>query len=314
MICTPLHGLCNLVDPPVIVLLYHRVTTLASDPELLAVTPENFRQQMRHLKESCHLVRFEEDWTRSPRPAVAVTFDDGYADNTLEALPILEELGVPATFFVSTGTVGNQQEFWWDELERLVLLGESLPGNFTLAQGSLRRSWPTASADERQRLYRDTAALLTDADLEVRAGVLAQLRAWRSNDAGCVAGHRALSVSELRQLAASSLVTIGAHTAHHVRLSALSPEAQREEMETSKRKLESWLDREITTFSYPYGKRCHYTGKSLELCREIGFSKAAANFPGQAHSWSDPYQVPRHLVRDWPVKEFVRRLKGFWTR
>ena len=76
----------------------------------------------------------------------------------------------------------------------------------------------------------------------------------------------------------------------------------------------AWLGSEITTFSYPYGKRCHYTRQSVRLCRELGFRKAASNFPGQAHRWSDPYQVPRHLVRDWPVGEFAARLEGFWTR
>ena len=46
----------------------------------------------------------------------------------------------------------------------------------------------------------------------------------------------------------------------------------------------------------------------------VGFTKAAANFPGQAHSWTDPYQIPRHLVRNWPLATFVTKLSGFSTR
>src|ERR1700674_4950010 len=98
---TPLNRFYNFVDPPVVVLLYHRVTTIPSDPEMLAVSPDNFRAQTRYLKENFPIVRFEEDWTKARKPAVAITFDDGYADNVLEALPILEEVEVPATFFVS---------------------------------------------------------------------------------------------------------------------------------------------------------------------------------------------------------------------
>ena len=39
----PLNYLLNIVGPPVVVLVYHRITSLRSDPELLAVTPDNFR-------------------------------------------------------------------------------------------------------------------------------------------------------------------------------------------------------------------------------------------------------------------------------
>ena len=314
LLCTPLNQLRNLVDPPVIVLLYHRVTTLTCDPEMLAVTPENFRAQLRHLKENCNLVRFEEDWTDSPKPAVAITFDDGYADNLLEALPIMEELGVPATFFVSTGNIGSAREFWWHELERLILGGGPFPECFTLSSGATPKSWPTRSAQERQRLYGGVVATMTGSDSAGRAEILSQLQAWGGTDGASGAGNRSLSIDELRRLAASPQATIGAHTVNHLQLSALPKDAQREEMENSKRDLEGWLGREVTTFSYPYGRRCHYTGESVALCRELGFRKAASNFPGQAHRWSDPYQVPRHLVRDWPVQEFAARLGGFWTR
>jgi peptidoglycan/xylan/chitin deacetylase (PgdA/CDA1 family) len=314
LVFPPVKRLLNRIDAPVLVLLYHRVARLASDPEQLAVTPEHFRAQMRHLKENHRLVRFEEDWSSLPGPAVAITFDDGYADNAREALPVLEEVGVPATFFVSTATVGSTDEFWWDELERRIIYGADFPESFALYEGGSARSWPTVSAAGRQRLYHDLVTLLTSADLARRNSVLAQLRGWGAESAEPGDANRALSLDELKRLAASPWVSIGAHTVHHLQLSALPAEAQREEMERSKRDLESWLGSEIKTFSYPYGKRCHYTGESVRLCRELGFLKAASNYPGQAHRWSDPYQLPRHLVRDWSVGEFAARLEGFWTR
>jgi peptidoglycan/xylan/chitin deacetylase (PgdA/CDA1 family) len=59
---------------------------------------------------------------------VVVTFDDGYADNLYEAKPLLEHYGIPGTFFVVTGYLAQQaeraHEFWWDELERVVMQPE----------------------------------------------------------------------------------------------------------------------------------------------------------------------------------------------
>jgi peptidoglycan/xylan/chitin deacetylase (PgdA/CDA1 family) len=122
-----------------------------------------------------------------------------------------------------------------------------------------------------------------------------------------------MTVDELRSLAESRWVTIGAHTVSHSRLSSLSPAAQAEEILASKRQLEVWLDREIRVFSYPFGRRCDYTKGTVAFCREAGFTKAAANFAGQVHVWTDPCQVPRHLVRNWPLEAFAAKLRGFWT-
>ena len=311
---TPYNRMLNCLDQPVIVLLYHRVTTLPCDPEMLAVTPDNFRAQMRYLKETVPLVRFDEEWTAVSKPAVAITFDDGYADNVLEALPILEEVGVPATFFVSTGTIGTTEEFWWHELEHVILEKHSQPASFTLSDDRFGRTWPADIDRERQGLYNDMVRLMNSVDAARRNDWLIQLRHWAGIETAPAAIHRAMTIDELRLLAGSSRITIGAHTVTHTRLSSLSADAQREEIATSKRQLEAWLDREIRIFSYPFGRRCEYTKESIALCRETGFTKAAANFPGQAHRWTDPYQIPRHLVRNWPVELFAERVRGFWTR
>jgi peptidoglycan/xylan/chitin deacetylase (PgdA/CDA1 family) len=310
----PCHALLNAIDPPVIVLVYHRVAALPADPEMLAVTPENFRAQMRFLKENATLVRFEEDWSRVSKPAVVVTFDDGYADNALQALPILEELEVPATFFVSTGQIGTNREYWWHELERIALEGRELPARFTLRDAKSAGSWTTTTGPERQVFYQEVVRFMNDADRAHREEWLDQIRSWAGVDAGDAGVNRSLTVEELRRLAQSPWVTIGAHTVSHSRLASLPRDAQREEIIASKRELEGWLGRKVPVFSYPFGRRCDYTGESIALCREAGFAKAAANFPGQAHRWTDPYQIPRHLVRDWTVAEFAARLRGFWTR
>ncbi len=302
----------NLLDPPVLVLTYHRVTTLQSDPQLLAVTPQHFRGHLEFLKRRFPIVRFEDDWSDIRKPAVAITFDDGYADNVLEALPILEEAGVPATFFVSTGAIGTDQEFWWDELERILLGERAFSERFELDDGRFGRSWPTGTAAERNAFYEALLLLMKEVDVSKREHWLTQLRHWAGAGEGRREVNRAMTVGELKRLCQSRLSTIGAHTITHTPLTFLSMAEQRKEIEESKKQLEAWLGREVPVFSYPFGQRLDYTQETVVLCREAGFIKAAANFPGQAHRWTDPYQIPRLVVRNWPLNIFIKHLKRFW--
>ena len=155
---------------------------------------------------------------------------------------------------------------------------------------------------------------MNSSDAGQRNNWLLQLRRWAQTAEVGSGRHRAMTVDEVRLLAGSSLATIGAHTVSHTRLSCLSPQAQHDEISVSKRQLEAWLGRDIATFSYPFGRKPDYTRQSIDLCRQAGFCKAAANFPGQVHRWTDPYQVPRHLVRNWPLETFAAKLGEFWTR
>lgn len=104
-------------------LLYHRVTDLEPDPHRLAIPPDRFKSHLDAI------VRFGVPMSLAamldaarqgalPAGAVAVTFDDGYADNLANAAPLLVDAGVPATMFLSTGAIVNRREFWWDEYER----------------------------------------------------------------------------------------------------------------------------------------------------------------------------------------------------
>lgn len=315
-LCRPLRRLknrvLNLLDPPVVILAYHRVARLAADPHRIAVTPEHFRAQMSHLREHCRLVRLDEEWD-GRAPAVAVTFDDGYADNLYAALPVLVELGIPATFFISTGQLGGDREFWSDELERLLLGGGPRPAVFPLQDREHGGRWPTADADARRDLHDRLHRLMLTLPAPRREEWLAQLAAWARSGRRGRESHRALDREELRALAASPLVTIGAHGVTHTPLALLDAAGQRRELIASRDELQALLGREITVFAYPFGGRRQYDATTRRLCREAGFRRAVTTFPGQVHRWSDPWQLPRQLVRDWDAATFAAALKGFWV-
>src|SRR5215217_4356416 len=140
------HWLKRRLTSPAIILMYHRVTELANDPHLLAVTPAHFDEQLAAIRAHGIPLRLQElveslRQGRTPRRAVIVTFDDGYADNLHQAKPLLERHRVPATFFLTAGQVGQAREFWWDELDRLLLQPGALPAVLRLSVNGSVREW-----------------------------------------------------------------------------------------------------------------------------------------------------------------------------
>lgn len=103
-----------------IILLYHRVDDVKHDPHLLSVSKANFYQQIKFLSEHYKLVTMNElvDLKRKKEPLnryVAITFDDGYVDNFLNALPVLQEFNVPATIFVVAGQIDSSEPYYWEK-------------------------------------------------------------------------------------------------------------------------------------------------------------------------------------------------------
>jgi len=121
-----------------------------------------------------------------------------------------------------------------------------------------------------------------------------------------------LNEEELKVFASHPMVTIGAHTVSHFRLSGLDVYDQTIEIFKSKEQLEEILNRPIELFAYPFGGNKDYTKQTVNIVRKAGFKKAASNYPGQFHGWKDQFQIPRQLVRNWGPAEFKNRLIKFW--
>ncbi len=323
-----------------LILLYHRVVDLPSDPHLLAVTPAHFAEHLEVIRRWGRPMRLV-DLCQSvaaghiPHRAVVVTLDDGYVDNLTHATPLLEGAGVPATVFVTSGFVGRRREFWWDDLDRLLLQPGRLPATlrltldgapweaelgeaacYSLDDQHRDRHWSLealADPGPRQRLFRslfDRLRLVPDHE---RRRALCELAEWAGASAEGRETHRALSEGELIGLANSGAIDIGAHTVTHSQLSALPPSAQRDEIRESKARLEDLLGRPVTTFAYPFGGASHYTAETVTAVLDVGYISACANIPDVVSRGVDLHQLPRFLVRDWDGDVFARRLDAWFS-
>ncbi len=298
----------------VLTLYYHRVNHLERDYNLLCVSPVKFRQQMLYLKNHFPIARFEEDWTRLDGDAVVITFDDGYLDNLENALPVLEELDIPATIFVSTGTMNQKRELWWDELERLLLIGGGFPNSFRLEDDEFGCEWPTGSLELRENCYQAVHYLMKNLVTPGKRELwMRQLWAWRGMKPEARGDHLTLSKEACRRLAESPVITIGAHTVFHPSLAGLDAEKQREEIVTSVRELSGITGKEVGVFSYPFGcPGVDFNGDTGDICRRAGIRKAASTQNALWDSSTDPYAVPRKIVRNWGLFEFADKIEEYW--
>lgn len=98
---------------------------------------------------------------------------------------------------------------------------------------------------------------------------------------------------QLRQLAASPLMTIGSHSRTHPPLDTLSWEQQRDEINTSKATLEAQLGLPVQYFCYPYGR---YNATTLSLIAEAGYRSATTTRPNVANASAAPLILPRIAI------------------
>jgi peptidoglycan/xylan/chitin deacetylase (PgdA/CDA1 family) len=115
---------------PVMVIFYHRVAD--ESPNDWTISSSQFRAEVDWLETNFDLVSLDEAQRRvqqgNKRPSVSITFDDGYAENCDEALPLLISRNIPCTYFVTSHYVQTGEPFPHD-----VALGKPLAPN-TLKQ------------------------------------------------------------------------------------------------------------------------------------------------------------------------------------
>ena len=260
--------------PRALVLVYHRVAETRDDPYGQAVRPETFARHLELLAREHPIVPLRDLVERRYRDgAVAITFDDGYADNLTEALPIAAK--VPITVFVTVEPVLDGSRFWWDEIAGIE------PG--------LRAKLHTR---------------LKGLPGRERRGRIATL-AWKDDaDRG-----RPLTLDELRDLASRPGVEIGAHTLSHPSLALLPAVEQERELAVAKARLEELLGRPVTLLAYPFGKPGDVSEETERLARRAGYRAAFTTVPRRLVPTSPLFALPRLTVHEWPPEFLEQRVR-----
>jgi peptidoglycan/xylan/chitin deacetylase (PgdA/CDA1 family) len=255
---------------------YHRIgdpTLSAFDRGVFSCSAERFREHIRLLRERFDIIDLARlshalQRARPRRPLALITFDDGYIDNYLLALPILKELGATAAFFIPTKFIGGSQLPWWDEIAwslrnasagRISLAGRK--EEFDLAPGVIDRTIMTLLefVKLRRHMPMDEQVAEVSEACKPKGSVASAGAGLFVNEA---------QIGDMRRAG----MDIGSHTHTHRILSHLDPKAQKDELATSKEILESLLAEPVYTVAYPVGAPGSYGPETCRIAASLGYN------------------------------------------
>ncbi len=287
--------------------MYHRVAALQRDPYGLAVHPDHFAAHVERLQKTGIVVPLEDVIQRGLRGRIAITFDDGYADNATLAAPILADAGLPATWFITSGRLGARG-FWWDRLgEAFLGAAPSLTSIDLTVAG--RELWldlrtPVARLTALKFINRQIRRLPPESVETAVDEVVLALGQPDMVDSGVT-----MTVAQLRELAALPMQEIGAHTRTHQHLNQQPSDVQRAEIAGSVSDLAELLHRQIRSFAYPFGVPDAVGSLAPRLVEEAGCLLACTTSPGSVRRRTNRYLLPRLYVQDWHGDEFASQLR-----
>jgi peptidoglycan/xylan/chitin deacetylase (PgdA/CDA1 family) len=217
---------------------------------------------------------------------LAITFDDGLRNNVEIAYPVLQRLGLPATFFICPQLVDERRWIWNQEMRQRLLRLRSLC-DLSLATGGPREveafiSWMKKLAPERRR------------------AIEAQVRAATPNFAATAEERHAFELASWDALRALDprIVTIGSHTLTHPILPYLGAAELEAEVGGSRRLIEERLGREADLFAYPNGD----SDERVHACVRRSYRGAVTVEQGCVGPGCDPHLLPRINVPDSVLK------------
>jgi peptidoglycan/xylan/chitin deacetylase (PgdA/CDA1 family) len=291
------------------IIRHHRVYADHERPLYrLGVSERVFAEQLRMLSAAglCPIPAAE-GWKRlaagSPGHWVAMTFDDGYEDNVVRALPHLVTHSARATFYLTAGLMDERRAPWWDVLAHA--LERTHEPRLRWSAGERLFDLPLATRSERRRaLSALLAAFGVEPDERERRLADLRERLGVAEAAPCE-----LMDWERAALLVRAGMEVGAHTLVHPHLSRLAAEAQRREIAGSIERIERRLGVRPTGLAYPGGD---YDAATLEVVATCGLEYAVTTRAGDNHAGAARYELRRRGLSEGaclgPGGRFSRRL------
>lgn len=240
------------------------------------VSESLFREQMAYISTHFNPVPLGHSVEAKcwPDNAAALTFDDGFLNNATIAAPILRELNIPATFFITTGFIDKTACPWW-------MIFRSFAEN----------NWAETGDAFRIRLAREEKELRNLSDKE-RMSRLTQ-KGLVFDEAHVPEGAGMMSWDHIEKLAQDGF-EIGAHTVHHLSMGHDTQQIHNEIIQSTER-LRQKTTSPIHGFSYPYGAKSNL-GSCLTALQKGKLNYAVTDIPGWTAHSTDPYLLPRFAI------------------
>jgi peptidoglycan/xylan/chitin deacetylase (PgdA/CDA1 family) len=225
---------------------------------------------------------------------IAITFDDGFANNLL-AHELLREAGLPWALFVTTAGIDRQSVLWTTELSLLLLRGDQRRLN------ALDRMWQLHTTTDRQSAYDGIRGILKRLAAPQRIAVMDQIRdqfpdgeTHRLLDRFC--SLQMLRWADVRMLARDG-VEIGSHGIHHeLHHDAQVAAVRRFELEQSKLQLEERLGQRCPFFAFPNGDASASSPAELATAGyDLGFTTEARVVRPNDNPHTLPRMTSAHL-------------------
>lgn len=290
-------GLLSMLSPKgsaarLSVMLFHKIPTAADTLASGEIDLAHFEQILDFVAANANvlpLAEANESLRRGTLPAraMALTFDDGYAEWIENVSPALRRRNLPATFFVTTGHLNGVDALWH---ERIVAAVRALPAHGALLPANLGAYTNLDLPGHRERLVTQLQALLKYAPLGQRLDAIEQLEAQACRPLILPSAFDAGSVRTLH----SQGFEIGAHTVHHPILNECTAKQARAEIGGCKEELEAIIGGPVLSFAYPNGRPNEdFRAEHVAMVRAAGYRHAVTTSMGVARADTDPLQLPR---------------------
>lgn len=283
----------------VIILMYH---SILDDPQDCAgsigisnIHPTAvFRAQVDFLAKNFSLVTLEDvrhfltGEKTLPARAVAITFDDGYADNFEIAAPVLSRLGVPATFYLTVEAVDTGYPPWFCHLRHAIV---STKKKTWLDPNG--RSQPLDGTARREEVFRMASEFLTQFAGTEQKEILLAIQRDLDQESLQPENRLMMTWQQAKRLQRSGHV-VGSHSLTHPNLAHVRDKDLRYELVESKRKMESQLATGIVHLSYPAAALgVSWTNRTVNAGRQAGYQTAVTTTRGVVRKGNDPLCLRR---------------------
>jgi len=261
------------------ILVYHRIGDNCEGSAPF-VTSKRFKKQIVCLKKYYQITKLDEivKFSKGTQDVfanlIAITFDDGYKDIMNNVLPIIKELEVPVTVFLTSDCIGNNKMLWTDALYFHFKEEKNLREFYNFKE-RLKK------VDNKERVR-----ILNELGLDYNKGLM-------------------LNWQDVLKLIENNNVEIGSHSKTHAILANMDTKEAREEILDSKQKIEEQISRKISGFSYPAGKYDEAIKKSV---KKAGYEYACAVNNKINDLGTDLYSLNRITVQNEPLFCFAVRL------